>query len=170
MAFSGINMKHIIVALTCIVSILGTGFSTVYCQESVGKTQSEGERVAALCDSSEDVRLLNIELGWRNACKNDSSLFWFWKSIEITDFSTTLTRNRNFIPVSACQSRRGNESLMDHYTKIDVSKSPNLDYKTLSNKRPKSFDEEHPWGGLLLYSIFSTLYPTHGYAPPASNK
>jgi hypothetical protein len=169
-AFKGIKMKHIVVTLVLIVSIFATGFSDVFCQESVIKTNPEEEKVATLGDSAEALRLLNFELVWRDACENDSSLYRFWKSIEITDFSLPVSWRSDFACVSAYQSRNGNESLMDHYTKIDVSKSPNLDYKTLANKRPKSFDEEHPWGGLLLYTIFSSLYPTHGYVPPLNNK
>ena len=132
----------------------------------MNSTTPQPELTDSVSDNSlSEIRLLIILLSVRDASQNDSSLFYYWKSIEYTDFSNSALYGYDNLIYSNDPSLGASGSLMYSYRKIDVSNSRNLDYKTLSGKYPKTFEEKHPWGGLMLYSIISSLYPYHGYAP-----
>ncbi len=120
--------------------------------------------------SSSDIRLLILMLSVKDAKQNDSSLFYYWKSIRNADFSYSSLCGNEILFFSNDLYLNESGSLMYTYWKIDVSQSQNLDYKTLSGKYPKTFEEKHPWGGLMLYSIISSIYPNHGYAPVLNTK
>jgi len=159
------KMVHTAIIQLILFLFLLTGWLPSICQESLKESPHPEISDSTSVSLSDSVTQFLSDQKLGNISQNDSSLFLYWKSIDITDFSGSFDGKNSFLQYSINTRLCDTGSILYRYKKIDVSKSDNLNYRKLSEIYPKSFGEQHPWGELLLYSVFSTIYPNAGYAP-----
>jgi hypothetical protein len=152
--------------LICISSffITGCGIVKAFSQESQEETTLKTAVVIKSADTNISINeLLFIASVMRAAHQNTSELIHYKTGIDpfIQSYSGNWFPRVTYFADGRCINSE--LSLMYQYSKIDVSKSKNLDYKSLSSKYHESLNVGNDWGQLIYDIIYmgassSTFY------------
>jgi hypothetical protein len=155
-------MKTIVLICLIAFHFLGYGSMQSFSQENKGMLDKKSDIAEISQDTNNSVaELLFIADIMRMAHMDCEHLIPFDTGIgPLTQSYARILNSHSFYYSSALQMN-SEMSLMYQYRKIDVSKSKNLDYKSLSNKYPKINDLGNNWGGLLYDIIYMGTSSSH---------